>query len=47
MLDYFLAYDLKNNVMLSQSDFFNLGEGFDSFNGVSFVGSFKTAEIDK
>lgn len=32
MLDYFLeGYDLENNVMLSQSDFFNLGEGFDSF----------------
>lgn len=37
-------YDLKNKVMLNQPDFFNLVEGFDSFKGVSFVGSFKIIE---
>ena len=41
------GYDLENNVMLSQPDFFNLGEGFDSFKWVSFVDSFKIAEIKK
>lgn len=37
-------YDLKNNVMLKQPDFFKLVEGFDTFEGVSFVGSFKIIE---
>lgn len=37
-------YDLKNNVMLKQPDFFKLVEGYDSFKGVSFVGSFKIIE---
>lgn len=37
-------YDLKNKVMLNQPGFFNLVEGFDSFKGVSFVGSFKIIE---
>lgn len=37
-------YDLKNNTMLSQPDFFDLVTGFDHFAGVSFVGSFKIIE---
>ena len=40
-------YDLKNNVMLKQPDFFKLVEGYDSFKGVSFVGSFKIIEKDQ
>ena len=35
------VYDLKNNIMLEQPDFFELVQGYDYFKGVSFVGSFK------
>lgn len=37
-------YDLNNQVMLKDSDFFSLTNGFDTFSGVSFVGSFKILE---
>lgn len=37
-------YDLNNQVMLKDSDFFSLTNGFDTFSGVSFVSSFKILE---
>ena len=37
-------YDLKNQQMLTKPDFWKLTEGFVSFRGVSFVGSFKVIE---
>lgn len=37
-------YDLKNQQMLTKPDFWELTEGFVSFRGVSFVGSFKVIE---
>lgn len=37
-------YDLKNQQMLTKPDFGKLTEGFVSFRGVSFVGSFKVIE---
>lgn len=38
------VYDLKNQQMLQQPNFWDLTTGFDSFRGVSFVGSFKIIE---